>query len=365
VRYGDRLGKLMTLMRVHGIENFLITNKPNLLYFAGIDGPAALLVSFNLERPVLLVPPLSLHAAEEYAYSGLEIRNTGMNARFEVVVAETLSSLEGSVAVDEVDIDTYKLYSTLLRDGEIRQGSSVIWELREVKDEEELQAIKRACEVADRAMRAAYETLYPGITENEVKAEILAEIYRSGGERPAFDVIVASGPRSALPHGPLQRPGSVDRALSRGDVVLIDLGAVIEGYHSDVTRTFFIGKASDEFLMAYRQVLAAKEAAEAYIKPDTHCSYPDSIARRKLEEARLDQYFMHGLGHGIGLEIHEQPRMSPTSSEVLAANMVVTCEPGIYIKGKWGIRLEDTVLVTDKGAERLTTFSLQDPSIDV
>ncbi|MEM0375884.1 MAG: Xaa-Pro peptidase family protein [Nitrososphaerota archaeon] len=365
MRYAERLEKLATLMRVHGIENFLITRGPNLLYFAGIDGPAALVVSLKLERPVLFVPPLSLHAAEEYAYSGLEINNTGTNARFEVVVAETLSSLDGTLAVDDIDIDTYRLYSALLREREIRQGSSVIWELREVKDEEEIQAIRKACEVADRAMRAAYEVLYPGITENEVKAEVLAEIHRSGGERPAFDVIVASGPRSALPHGPLQRGGMRDRALARGDVVLIDLGAVVEGYHSDITRTFALGKVGEEFETAYRYVLAAKEAAEQYIKPDTHCSYPDSVARRKLEEARLDQHFMHSLGHGVGLEIHEQPRMSPTSSEVLAANMVVTCEPGVYIKGKWGVRLEDTVLVTERGAERLTTFSLHDYEIDV
>lgn len=352
----------MTLMRLHGIDNFLVTGRSNLLYFTGIDGPGALLVSTK-RSPTLFVPPLSKIAAETYAPDFLEVVATKIDERFNVVVAENVGSVGGVTAVDEMPLDDYRFLSGLLAQAELRPGMSVVWELREIKDEDEIAAIRRACEIADRAMRAAFEILYPGITENEVKAEIAAEVYRSGGERLAFDVIVASGPRSALPHGPLQRSGEHDRALREGDAVVIDLGAVVEGYHSDVTRTFFIGRPDSQFTSAYEAVVAAKEAAEQYIKPDTLCGYPDAVARNKLAERALSEHFAHSLGHGLGLDIHEPPRMSPTSSEKLAANMVVTCEPGVYIKGRWGIRVEDTLLVTERGPERLTRFEYSEYAV--
>ncbi|MEN3047971.1 MAG: Xaa-Pro peptidase family protein [Candidatus Caldarchaeales archaeon] len=362
MRRKERVEKLLTLMRVHGIDNFLITGRSNLVYFAGIDGPAALLVSTK-KSPTLFVPPLSRIAAETYAPDFLEIVATRIDERFNVVVAETVGSVGGVTAVDEMSLDDHRFLAGLLAPAELRPGMSVVWELREIKDEEEIGAIRRACEVADRAMRAAFETLYPGITENEVKAEVAAEVYRSGGERLAFDVIIASGPRSALPHGPIQRPGEHDRALREGDAVVIDLGAVVEGYHSDITRTFFIGRPDSQFASAYEAVVAAKEAAEQYIKPETLCGYPDAVARNKLGEHALSEHFTHSLGHGIGLDVHEPPRMSPTSSEKLAANMVVTCEPGVYIKGRWGIRVEDTLLVTERGPERLTRFDYSEYAV--
>ncbi|MCS7117273.1 MAG: Xaa-Pro peptidase family protein [Thaumarchaeota archaeon] len=355
MRYKERVEKLLTLMRLHGIDNFLITGKSNLLYFTGIEGPAALLVSTKRNK-TLFVPPLSRNVAETYAPDFLEVVATKIDERFNVVVAESVSTVGGVTAIDEMSLDDYRFVSGLLAPTELRPGGEIIWELRELKDDYEIGAIRKACEVADRAMRTAYEMLYTGITENEVKAEIVSEVYRSGGERLAFDVIVASGPRSALPHGPLQRPGEQDRLLREGDAVVIDLGAVVEGYNSDITRTFFIGEPEAQFASAYEAVVAAKEAAEQYIKPETLCGYPDAVARNKLAEHTLSEFFMHSLGHGVGLDIHEPPRMSPTSSEKLAANMVVTCEPGVYLKDRWGIRIEDTLLVTEKGVERLTKF---------
>ncbi|MCS7094677.1 MAG: Xaa-Pro peptidase family protein [Thaumarchaeota archaeon] len=357
MRHKERVEKLLTLMRLHGIDNFLITGKSDLMYFVGIDGPAALLVSTKKNNNTLFVPPLSRHAAETYAPDFLEVVTTKMDERFNVVVAESIGSIGGVTAVDEMSLEDYRFVSGLLASTELRPGMGIIWELRELKDEYEVGAIRRACEVADRAMRSAYEILYPGITENEIKAEIVSEIYRSGGERLAFDVIVASGPRTALPHGPLQRAEERDIPLREGDAVMIDLGAVVEGYHSDVTRTFFIGRPDTQFASAYEAVVAAKDAAEQYIKPETLCGYPDAVARNKLAEHALSEYFMHSLGHGVGLDIHEPPRMSPTSSEKLAANMVLTCEPGVYIKDRWGIRVEDTLLVTERGPERLTKFN--------
>ncbi len=356
MQYKERLNKLVTLLQLNGLQAIIIWDTYDLLYFTGVCGPGALIVDTNGETR-LYVPPINFETAERYAFPGLNVERTRMAEPLEVVVAHSIMGINGAVGVDRMDVETYKRLVSMAPTTEIRPAMSMIWEIRSIKDPHEVSAIREACRISDRAMMVASDVLSPGITENEVKSEIVSEIYRQLCERPAFDVMVASADRSSLPHGPLQRAGERDRVLSNGDIVVIDLGVVVEGYCSDITRTFVIGKPKDsEFESVYLSVLSAKEVAQSFMRSGVSCSYVDSVARSSLSEKELDKHFIHGLGHGVGLEIHEPPRLSPNSPDQLSEGNVVTCEPGVYFEGRWGVRIEDTLLITEKGFELLTSY---------
>ncbi len=356
MRYKERLNKLTTLLQLNGLQAMIIWDNYDLLYFTGVNGPGALIVDTNGETR-LYVPPINYEAAERYAFPGLNIEQTRIAEPLEVVVAHSILGFDGAIAVDRMDVEIYKRLANMAPNIEIRPSMSLIWEIRSVKDSQEIGIIHEACRISDRAMLAASDVLCPGITENEVKSEIVSEIYRQMGEKPAFEVIVASADRSSLPHGPLQKADKRDRVINNGDVVVIDLGVMVEGYCSDITRTFIIGKPKDnEFEAIYSSVLNAKDAAQSFMRSGVSCSYVDSVARSILSEKELDKHFIHGLGHGVGLEIHEPPRLAPNSPDQLMEGNVVTCEPGVYFEGLWGVRIEDTVLITDKGVEQLTNY---------
>ncbi|MEM3905490.1 MAG: Xaa-Pro peptidase family protein [Nitrososphaerota archaeon] len=360
MRYKERLNKLMTLLQLNGLQAMIIWDAYDLLYFTGVCGAGSLIVDVGGETR-LYVPPINFETAERYAFPGLNIEKTRIDEPLEVVVAHSILGVNGVVGVDRMDVETYRRLVSMVPNIEIRPVMSMIWEIRSIKDMQEISIIREACRISDRAMKAASDVLSPGITENEVKSEIVSEIYRQLGEKPAFDIVVASADRSSLPHGPLQRGDVRDRVINSGDVVLIDLGVTIEGYCSDITRTFVIGKPKDsDFESVYHSVLNAKEAAQSFMRSGVSCSYVDGVARGILSEKELDKHFIHGLGHGVGLEIHEPPRLAPTSPDQLSEGNVVTCEPGVYFEGRWGIRIEDTLLITDKGFELLTSYPVDE-----
>lgn len=224
--------------------------------------------------------------------------------------------------------------------------------LRTVKDEEELAAIRRAAALADRTFREVLAEVRPGVAERDLAAELEYRMRRAGAEGVAFDTIVASGPRSALPHG---RAG--ERRLQPGDLVTFDFGARVDGYCSDCTRTVVLGRADAEQRRIYALVLEAQEAALAAVRAGVPGRQVDAAARGRIEAAGLGERFGHGTGHGVGLEVHEAPRLNRTSEDVLAAGMVVTVEPGVYISGWGGVRIEDLVVVRGDGAEVLTPFT--------
>jgi Xaa-Pro aminopeptidase len=232
---------------------------------------------------------------------------------------------------------------------ELRPLASVFHCLRAVKDEAEIAQIREAAKIAGEALAAVREMIRPGVREAEIALELEYRMRLGGAEKVSFETIVAAGSNTALPHA---TPGR--RAIADGDCVMIDYGAVCGGYHSDETCTYIVGQASERQQEVYRLVREAHDRALGAIRSGVSCGEIDRIARACLEDAGLGGYFSHGTGHGVGLDVHEAPRLAAGREEILRAGMVVTVEPGIYLPGVWGIRIEDTVLVTEEGCEILT-----------
>ena len=222
--------------------------------------------------------------------------------------------------------------------------------LREIKTEDELKNIKKACKIAQKAVADAFEFLSAGVTEKEVKDFIVERFKEYGASGESFDTIVAFGENSAVPHHETR-----NRRLKDGDVVLIDTGCKVNGYCSDITRTAFFGKPDKEFIKVYNAVLSANIRAEKEIYGGITGKDADNIARGELIKYGYGDCFTHSLGHGVGLEIHEAPRLSPSSETEIKENAVFTVEPGVYIDGKFGVRIEDTCVMKNGKAVRLFT----------
>lgn len=224
--------------------------------------------------------------------------------------------------------------------------------IRWVKDGAEIAAIARATEIADAAFERLLEVLRPGMTEAQAALELEIAIRRAGGERLAFDTVLASGPRGALPHG-----RATGRIVQRGEFVTVDFGAVFDGYASDCTRTVAMGETDARQREVYNVVLAAQGRALEAVRPGVACRDVDAAGRAVIAAAGFGEAFGHAMGHGIGLDVHEGPPVSPRTDAVLEAGMVVTIEPGIYLPGWGGVRIEDSVVVTEEGARILTRLS--------
>ena len=227
--------------------------------------------------------------------------------------------------------------------------SDVIDGLRMIKAPEEIAKIEKAQEITDAAYRHILELIRPGVTERELALEIEYFMKKNGASGPSFDLIVVSGENSSLPHGV---PG--DRRLREGDFITMDTGAVVDGYCSDMTRTVALGKADPEMKKVYDTVLKAQLAAEQAIRAGEDCGGIDRVARSLIDGAGYKGCFGHGLGHSVGLEIHESPRFSPACHTVLREGMIMTVEPGIYLEGRFGVRIEDLVAVTADGCRIFT-----------
>jgi Xaa-Pro aminopeptidase len=238
-----------------------------------------------------------------------------------------------------------------LHHGPLKDVKGRVRRLREVKDEGEVAAIRRACGVADAALRAVVAQGLVGRTEADVAWQIKEELHRLGAEGESFAAIVAGGPNGALAHA---IPGG--RRIEPGELVVIDMGARVDGYCSDITRTFATGELGEESRRIYEVVLAAQLAGLAAVRPGVLGRRVDAAARDVIVAAGYGDFFGHGTGHGVGLEVHEEPRVSRRGKERLQAGMALTVEPGIYLEGRAGVRIEDTVLVTDAGGEPLTVF---------
>jgi Xaa-Pro aminopeptidase len=227
-------------------------------------------------------------------------------------------------------------------------------ELRAIKDDDEIEMLRRACAVADQALAelAAEGALRPGRTERQVGRELDARMLALGAEAPSFETIVATGANSAIPH---HRPDSTE--LRPGDFLKIDFGATVDGYHSDMTRTLVLGQLADWQREIYDLVAAAQAAGRGALAVGADVVAVDAVARDLIAAAGHGEHFSHGLGHGVGLEIHEAPGISPLGAGTLAAGMAVTVEPGVYLPGHGGVRIEDTLVVTDGAPELLTLTS--------
>jgi len=234
----------------------------------------------------------------------------------------------------------------------VKDAPSMVERTRMVKDEEELKQIRAAVALGAKLFDRALEVLKPGAKETEVAAEMELAARRAGAAEMSFPTIIASGARSALPHG-----RASNQAIASGAFVVCDFGVILGGYCSDQTRTVWVGSASDEARKAYEAVKEAQQAAVEAVRPGVTVGEVDESARKVLRKAGLGRYFTHSTGHGVGLEIHEAPRVASGQKEVLQPGMVITIEPGVYFPGKWGVRIEDMVAVTAGGHEQLTPTS--------
>lgn len=324
-------------------EPLLVTNPKNVLY----------LVGFKSSNAALLVEPESVRLFTDFRYS--EAARAVEGVRFEqtkrALLKDLVERLSGPIGF-EADFVSYRAYETLLA-GSIEPipRSGLVEGLRALKDESELAALKKACEITDRVFDRLVDERFVGRTEREVAWSIEQLFHQEGAESVAFETIVASGPNSARPHG---RP--TDREIGRGETVIVDTGCTINGYASDYTRTFATGTLDGDLREAYEVVLAAQQAGLEALEAGVTGVDADAAARRIVDASAFAGLFGHGLGHGLGLDVHEAPRLSTESADTLASGNVVTVEPGVYLEGRAGIRIEDDVVVTEQGNENYTGF---------
>jgi Xaa-Pro dipeptidase len=251
----------------------------------------------------------------------------------------------------QVTVDVHAALLEVAEDCSLVRAPDLVQSLRVVKDDDELAALRRACAVADSALAAliAAGGIRPGRTEREVCDDLERRMREHGADGPSFETIVAAGPNSAIPH---HRPtGAV---LSSGDLVKLDFGALCDGYHSDMTRTFVLGAPADWQRELYDLVAEAQAAGRAALGVDVELAGVDAASRDVINAAGRGEEFCHGLGHGVGLQIHEAPALAATAVGRLAVGMTVTVEPGVYLAGRGGVRIEDTLVVRPHGAELLT-----------
>jgi len=326
--------------------NFMIFNPNNLTYFTGFSGAAALLIPDQGEN-VLFVSGVNYEQAKTEAEGlTLELLKQGENV-MEKIAKQTSAK---KFAIDSLPIEGWRALAKAVGGEEkLEPANSLILKLRSVKDEQEIHLIRDACKLASVGMQVASEVIRPGVKEKEVAAEVEYAMRKEGSDGTSFDTIVASGTHSAFPHGSCS-----SRTVREGELVVVDLGSTCSFYRSDMTRTFTAGKPDEKQRKIYETVKQAHQKALETIKPNASAAEVDAAARRIIEAAGFGDFFVHSVGHGVGLEIHEAPVLSPDSKDTLAAGNVVTDEPGIYLLGYGGVRIEDTVLITQSGAEKLT-----------
>jgi Xaa-Pro aminopeptidase len=335
----DRLARLQQSLE----EPLLVTNPVSVLY----------LVGFKSSNAALLVEPEAVRLFSDFRYA--EAARAVEGVQFEetkrALLKDLAERLSGRVGF-EADFVSYSGYETL-GSGSVdpvpRRG--LVETLRAVKDEGELAAVKEACEITDRMFERLVGEQFVGRTERDVAWTIEQLFHEEGAERVSFESVVASGPNSAKPHG-----RASDRAIGRSETLIVDTGCTVRGYTSDCTRTFATGPLEGDVREAYEVTVAAQQAGLEAIRAGVAGVDADAAARRIVDESSFAGRFGHGLGHGLGLEVHEAPRLSTESTDTLAAGNVVTVEPGIYLEGRAGIRIEDDVVVTDGGIDDYTGF---------
>jgi Xaa-Pro aminopeptidase len=343
-----RIAGVRSLIRERGLDALVLTSLEGIRYLTGFSGSNALAV-VTAGRAFFV-------SDSRYALqSSLEVKDFRRIIGRRGLLEDAASSdvLRGCrKAAFESDSLTYAQYRSLrsLFPGvRFRPTTGIIGSLSLVKDPSEIASIEEAAAISDGVFSGVLGSLRPGKTELEIAAEISWLNRKLGGESDPFDVIVAGGERSALPHA---RPTS--RRLRKGELVLMDFGSTVRGYCSDLTRTVALGGASRRLREAYSAVLEANESAVAAARGGMAARALDAVARGCLRRRGLGRYFVHSLGHGLGLGVHEPPRVSPLSREVLRSGSVITIEPGIYIPGSGGVRIEDDVLLGDGGCRVLT-----------
>ncbi|HTU27672.1 MAG TPA: Xaa-Pro peptidase family protein [Pirellulales bacterium] len=350
-RYQQRRDRLRKLLRKAEIDSLLVTNFTNVTYLTGFTGDDSYLFISPDREVILSDPRYTTQLGEECPGIELAIRDTGksMLDTIESIVKGRKSALIG-IEGQSMTVGLRDRIAAALPKSDLKPTDGLVERLRLVKDKEEVDVIRRAVHAAERAFEVLRATIRPDLTEKQVADDLEHQMRLLGAKGASFPPIVAVGARAALPHA---RPTGA--RLGESPLLLIDWGADLGGYKSDLTRVLATGKISPKLERVYRVVLMAQEQGIAAVRPGATAHEVDAAARTVIEKAGFGKFFGHGLGHGLGLDIHEAPRLGVNQSLVLEPGMVVTIEPGIYLPDVGGVRIEDDVLVTKTGHEVLTS----------
>lgn len=342
----SRIEKVNQIISEKNLDALVVLSDYNRRYLSGFTGTSGALV-ITPERRILITDFRYIDQATNQA-SEFEIVNRSAGLIDEV--KDVLEQNQVKYAGFEGHIVSYDTFQQLNdSDVEYQSVGNVIEDIRAIKDQSEIDTIQKAADIVVKTYEHILSIAKAGMTEQELKAELESKMLKLGASGPSFDTIVASGYRGALPHGVAS-----DKVIEEGELITLDFGAYYNGYVSDITRTFAIGQPDPKLVEAYNIVLEAQKAAVAQIKAGMTGKEADAIARDIIASYGYGDNFGHSTGHGIGLEIHEQPMLAKQSDYVLVPNNCVTVEPGIYIEGLGGIRIEDDILITENGNEVFT-----------
>ncbi|WP_433262633.1 M24 family metallopeptidase [Actinosynnema sp. CS-041913] len=355
--HAPRRAALRATLRDRELDALLVTNLLNIRYLTGFTGSnAALLVSAESDAATVFCTDGRYLTQAEHQVPDLE---RVIDRPCDVALAQRAGKAGPARTGYEshhVTVESLDILTEAAEQVELVRAAGLVEEQRLVKDEAEIEALRMACAAADRALASLIEHggLRPGRTEREIARELESRMLDHGAAGPSFETIVAAGANSAVPH---HRPA--DAVVHAGDFVKLDFGALVDGYHSDMTRTLVVGKVADWQRELYELVAASQAAGRKALAAGTAVSAVDAAARDVIEEAGYGEQFVHGLGHGVGLQIHEAPALSKAGDGTLLPGMAVTVEPGVYLAGKGGVRIEDT-LVVRQGAPELLTLTTKE-----
>jgi Xaa-Pro aminopeptidase len=348
--FAKRIELVRAALCAKRFDALLVTHLPNILYLSGFTGDSGYLLVEPHRTTLFTDGRFTVQASEEVPWASVVLQRGSLASAVGTHLAR--ARLTVAYSPSHLTLSTWQALQTAT-------GAKVHWHaeegiveaLRAIKSRAEIAAIRAAGKLACEVMVEVIALVRPGVRELDLAAEIGYRIRRKGATGESFDAIVAAGQRSALPHA---RP--TDRRIGKNELVVLDLGAILRRYCSDLTRTVFVGRAPARVKRWYRAVLEAQAAACNALRPGVRAQDVDRAARKTLERYNLGRYFVHSTGHGLGLEIHEAPRLGRGQGTRIDAGSVVTIEPGVYIEGVGGIRIEDDAWVTESGSELLTTL---------
>lgn len=353
-----RLDLLRVELDEAGVDGLLVTNLANVRYLTGFTGSAALLAVTSGGALLTTDGRYRTQSSQQVAESGaaVEIEIGGAEAQRQAIQGRFSGLARVGLEADSVTWSASRRWAELLSEADVVPTTGVVEALREVKDDGEIARMARAAAIADAALGEVLPMLADAgrtpVTEEEFALALDTAMRRGGAEGTAFETIVAAGANSAKPH---HRPTSA--RIQPGDAVVVDFGAIFDGYRSDMTRTFCVGgEPTGELAKIFEVVLASQADGVAAVAPGVATKDVDDVCRGVIADAGLAKAFEHGTGHGVGLDIHEAPTVAPTGTGILKPGVVVTVEPGVYLPGIGGVRIEDTLVVTGEGSRALTKF---------
>lgn len=343
----EQVARIRERMQAEGVDVLLVSNPVNRRYLTGFTGSAGL-VWISRDSQAILTDFRYFEQVQAQCPDWELVRINTYTDSLQTLIDEqeiqTIAFEKDHVTVQQLQEWQDKLSAKFV------DISGWVQEMRMIKTSEEIEYTRRAAQIADESFAELLPSIRSGVTERDLAIELEFLMRKAGASNTSFDSIVASGPRSALPHA---RPG--ERILSHGDFVVFDFGCIVNGYCSDMTRTIVVGEPEEKHLVIYDVVLKAQLQSLAAVGPGKTGVEIDSIARDIITDAGYGDYFGHGLGHSVGLEVHENPRLSKTDNTALQPGMIVTIEPGVYLPDFGGVRIEDLVVVTEDGHEVLSS----------